>query len=200
MGSLSHECISHVFYGSSALAWLSQVPQLTLTRRGLAKNQISCRRSQWKYFLLFRSTTFVIRISGLGWRILHVDNGRKHSWIQHIGGTADIPSTEHTLDGTVTNYYHVSCTITADIPSTEHTLDVFNNTNYYEMKIRKKCGLLPNSPPPIGIFFQKNLPPFLLLKIASLMAETNFTLGPTSKTNQFSLLMVIICPEFANIK
>ena len=28
------------FYGSSALAWLSQVPQLTLTRRGLAKNQI----------------------------------------------------------------------------------------------------------------------------------------------------------------
>ena len=96
------------FYGSSALAWLSQVPQLTLTRRGLAKNQISCRTSQWKYFLLFRSTTFVIRISGLGWHILQVDNGSKRSWIQQIGGAADIPpSTEHTLPVTETNYYEL---------------------------------------------------------------------------------------------
>ena len=27
------------------------------------------------------------------------------------------------------------------------------------------------------------------------MAETNFTLGPTSKTNKFPVLMFIICPE-----
>ena len=37
--------------------------------------------------------------------------------------------------------------------------------------------------------------PFFCLKIASLMAETNFTLGPTSKTNEFPLFMVIIRPE-----
>ena len=63
-------------------------------------------------------------------------------------------------------------------------------------KTRKKCGLLPNSPrtpPPSLAFFQKkNLPPFFLLKIASLMAETNFTLGPTSKTNKFPLLFLVI--------
>ena len=39
-----------------------------------------------------------------------------------------------------------------------------------------------------------------LLKIASLMAKTNFTLGPTSKTNKFPLLMVIICLELAELK
>ena len=50
-----------------------------------------------------------------------------------------------------------------------------------------------------AIFNKKNLPPFLLLKIA-LMAETNFTLGPTSKTNKFPVLMVIICPELAGFK
>merc|ERR1719331_2354942 len=60
-----------------------------------------------------------------------------------------------------------------------------------EKKNRKKCGLLP--PPPSLAFFQKkNLPPFFLLKIASLMAETNFTLGPTSKTNKFPLLFLVI--------
>ena len=32
------------------------------------------------------------------------------------------------------------------------------------------------------------------------MAETNFTLGPTSKTNKFPVLMVIICPELAGFK
>ena len=31
-----------------------------------------------------------------------------------------------------------------------------------------------------------------MLKIASLMAETNFTLGPTSKTNKFPLLFLVI--------
>ena len=47
----------------------------------------------------------------------------------------------------------------------------------------EKDGLLPF---PLGmVFFSgKNWPPFLLLKIASLMAEMNFTLGPTSKTNK----------------
>ena len=63
-------------------------------------------------------------------------------------------------------------------------------------KNRKKSGLLPNSPrtpPPVWHFFKKkNLPPFFLLKIASLMAETNFTLGPTSKTNKFHLLFLVI--------
>ena len=48
-------------------------------------------------------------------------------------------------------------------------------------------------PPPVWHFFRtKNLPPFFLLKIASLMAETNFTLGPTSKTNKFHLLFLVI--------
>ena len=51
----------------------------------------------------------------------------------------------------------------------------------------------PDPPPPSLAFFQKkNLPPFFLLKIASLMAETNFTLGPTSKTNKFPLLFLVI--------
>ena len=59
----------------------------------------------------------------------------------------------------------------------------------------------PPPPPPVWHFFRaKNLPPFFLLKIASLMAETNFTLGPTSKTNKFPVLMVIICPELAWFK
>ena len=52
----------------------------------------------------------------------------------------------------------------------------------------------PRPPPPPGMVFfpRKNLPPFFLLKIASLMAETNFTLGPTSKTNKFPLLFLVI--------
>ena len=74
------------------------------------------------------------------------------------------------------------------------------------MKIRKKSGFLPNPPPdppppPRLAFFQKKIyPHFFFLKIASLMTETNFTLGPTSKTNKFPLLMVIICPELAGLK
>ena len=44
----------------------------------------------------------------------------------------------------------------------------------------------------LAFFQKKNLPPFFLLKIASLMAETNFTLGPTSKTNKFHLLFLVI--------
>ena len=47
----------------------------------LAKHQslLSCQTSQrlqWRYFWWFRSTTFVITISGLGWRILQVDNSK----------------------------------------------------------------------------------------------------------------------------
>ena len=48
-------------------------------------------------------------------------------------------------------------------------------------KTRKKSGLLPNPPPQFGIFSTKKITPIFLLKIASLMAETNFTLGPTFK-------------------
>ena len=46
---------------------------------------------------------------------------------------------------------------------------------------------LSDSPfPPVWSFSpQKNFPPFCLLKNASLMAETNFTLGPISKTIKF---------------
>ena len=55
------------------------------------------------------------------------------------------------------------------------------------------CQTPLGPPPPSLAFFQKkNLPPFFLLKIASLMAETNFTLGPTSKTNKFHLLFLVI--------
>ena len=50
----------------------------------------------------------------------------------------------------------------------------------------------PGPPPSLAFFQKKNLPPFFLLKIASLMAETNFTLGPTSKTNKFHLLFLVI--------
>ena len=51
----------------------------------------------------------------------------------------------------------------------------------------------PSAPPSTGLaFFQKKIYPNLLLKIASLMAETNFTLGPTSKTNKFNLLFLVI--------
>ena len=52
---------------------------------------------------------------------------------------------------------------------------------------------LPSDPPPkFGIFSTKKFTPIFLLKIASLMAETNFTLGPTSKTNKFHLLFLVI--------
>ena len=58
------------------------------------------------------------------------------------------------------------------------------------------CQTLLPQPPGLAFFRTKNLPPFFLLKIASLMAETNFTLGPTSKTNisfvQPSLIIIII--------
>merc|ERR1712110_341702 len=47
-------------------------------------------------------------------------------------------------------------------------------------------------PPGLAFFQKKNSPPFFLLKIASLMAETNFTLGPTSNTNKFPLLFLVI--------
>ena len=40
-------------------------------------------------------------------------------------------------------------------------------------------------PPPVWHFFKKKFTPIFLLKIASLTAETNFTLGPTSKTKNF---------------
>ena len=44
----------------------------------------------------------------------------------------------------------------------------------------------PLGPPPHGLFPEKKIDPhFLLLKNASLMAETNFTLGPISKTIKF---------------
>ena len=51
----------------------------------------------------------------------------------------------------------------------------------------------PSDPPPwFALFPRKKIEPFFLLKIASLMAETNFTLGPTSKTNKFPLLFLVI--------
>ena len=52
----------------------------------------------------------------------------------------------------------------------------------------------------IGIFSEKKFTPIFFLKIASIMAETNFTLGPTSKTNKFPVLMFIICPELDGFK
>ena len=54
---------------------------------------------------------------------------------------------------------------------------------------------LPSDHPPtptVWHFFKKKFTPIFLLKIASLMAETNFTLGPTSKTNKFHLLFLVI--------
>ena len=59
-------------------------------------------------------------------------------------------------------------------------------------KNRKKCGLLPNppwTPPPprLVLFRWKKLTPIFLLENASIMAETNFTLGPISKPNKFPL-------------
>ena len=44
-------------------------------------------------------------------------------------------------------------------------------------------------PPGLAFFRTKNLTPIFLLKITSVMAETNFTLGPASKTNKFHLSM-----------
>ena len=59
----------------------------------------------------------------------------------------------------------------------------------------------PSDPPPgLAFFPNKKFTPIFFLKIASIMAETNFALGPTSKTNKFTLLMVIICPELAGFK
>ena len=44
----------------------------------------------------------------------------------------------------------------------------------------------PPAPPPGLVFFpRKKLTPIFFLKNASLMAETNFTLGPISKTIKF---------------
>ena len=74
----------------------------------------------------------------------------------------------------------------------------------FKKKIVEKYGLLPNPPrtPPPGLAFfpNKKFYSHFFLKIASIMAETNFALGPTSKTNKFTLLMVIICPELAGFK
>ena len=55
-----------------------------------------------------------------------------------------------------------------------------------EKKIRKKSGLLPN-PPRVWFFSVKKIYPHFLLENASIMAETNFTLGPISKPNKFPL-------------
>ena len=46
--------------------------------------------------------------------------------------------------------------------------------------------------PPSAFVQKKNDPHFFWLKIASLMAETYFTLGPTSKANKFHLLFLVI--------
>ena len=55
------------------------------------------------------------------------------------------------------------------------------------------CQTPLGPPPPVWHFSeQKNYPHFFFLKIASLIAETNFTLGPTSKTNKFHLLFLVI--------
>ena len=59
-----------------------------------------------------------------------------------------------------------------------------------QKKTRKKCGLLPNpprtpSPPSLAFFSEQKIYPNFFLKIASIMAETNFTLGPTSKQINF---------------
>ena len=66
------------------------------------------------------------------------------------------------------------------------------------LEFAKRTKLL-HSAPPYGLFFQEKIDPLFssfstvfFLKIASLMAETNFTLGPTSKTNQFHLLFLVI--------
>ena len=69
---------------------------------------------------------------------------------------------------------------------------------YFGVLKRVKNGV--KWPKRIIFFKKKNLPPFFLLKIASLMAETDFTLGPTSKKNKIPLLMVVICLELASIK
>ena len=73
-------------------------------------------------------------------------------------------------------------------------------------------GRLQKKPVKSMVFYQAPLvqPPLFLrekkiyliflLEIASLMAETHFTLDPTSTKITFSLLMVIISPEYANIK
>ena len=56
----------------------------------------------------------------------------------------------------------------------------------------------PSDPPGLAFFPNKKFTPILFLKIASIMAKTNFALGPTLK--KITLLMVIICPELAGFK
>ena len=64
--------------------------------------------------------------------------------------------------------------------------EVWNVREGCRKKMREKYGLLPNPPrtptPRFGLFPEN----FFFLKNASLMAETNFTLGPISK--------IIKCP------
>ena len=62
--------------------------------------------------------------------------------------------------------------------------------------IGQRTDTIKKYPPTIQYFHTY----FFLLKIASIMAETNFTLGPTSKTNKIPVLMVIICPELDGFK
>ena len=79
---------------------------------------------------------------------------------------------------------------------------------YYVIVIREGCTKqnpekvwsFAKPPPGLAFFPNKKFTPIFFLKIASIMAETNFTLGPTSKINKFPLLIVIIRPELANIK
>ena len=66
-------------------------------------------------------------------------------------------------------------------------------------------GLLPN---PLGhspwfalIYEREKIAPhFLFVENCTFNGRNEFTLGPTSKTIKFPLLMVIFCPELANIK
>ena len=61
-------------------------------------------------------------------------------------------------------------------------LQLYNLTNLQPYYLRERVRRKNRN----RFYGDKNLPPFLL-KIVSLMAETNFTLGPISKTNTFPL-------------
>ena len=129
----------------------------------LAKHQIkfSSRvkhliKLQWRYFWLFRSTTFVLTISGFG--ILQVDNSSKHSWTQDIGDTADItlvwfPNWLESRVGRGTwltsHPQHIPEHKISTAQLTSHPLNTLLTSNYIEYTIpallESSCTALPHS-------------------------------------------------------
>ena len=114
-----------------------------------------------------------------------------HSW-DTPGFTASIKTKDDDAD-----YHAIICNHSDNSrhplkPHIYDDADIFNLREGFKKNLGKSMVFYqtpPPAPPPpprYGLFPEKKFTPiFCLLKNASLMAETNFTLGPISKTIKF---------------